>query len=670
MSKHKKTKYVDSSEFFGSKPEKEVKEVDSFNPQVTPETGEISIPEESMQTAKDMIPAALQGATLEWLDDAIEAVNPEAADEYRKWVEEARKRSPHATIIAELLTPDAIDLLTMGGGKALKAMNVIGKLQDVKGVAKLMPSKKLDKYRSAGSHMMEEGAKGSAESVATDAVSQLGEGGDYNASRTVGAGVLGGATRGALGLLKPRHRMRAEKLGLNNDMSDMSRRTGGDVLAVDQYTQDTAKMMEDMNIFGSNIHYDRPSRSFIGKGKNSELVIPPSDREIFKRVGLAKEGLRKDIQDVIEKHGDSHIFKKDDFFEDVINIIKTSGIGDKDRKKIVKQVENVFSKTFQNGRRASLAEIHDLRKKIDKATRFSQKKMKPLSEEVYRKLGSSIRNKVRDRLKGTPFEELNDKYSRLSDVSDSLGSKLGMGSNRSSVPAGIASANKGMAALHGAKMIKDKAEGVGSQLSETLNKSRDMMGGSSVQDILNRGTRKVVPSMSREPENTNQPNPNRSYMSPKDRLDLNLTKELQHARLPRSSEKIASDPSLMKLLKYKTAQDAESMAMNRMAKAGIDVSQIPPEEIQSSAEDIYKNWEMAINEFPEELPSMIALRIQETPEHFEKDPYNRIDDTVPASMKPDVSETIRKSGGWNKGKSTHDMIAELDELHSTGKYYG
>ena len=103
--------------------------------------------------------------------------------------------------------------------------------------------------------------------------------------------------------------------------------------------------------------------------------------------------------------------------------------------------------------------------------------------------------------------------------------------------------------------------------------------------------------------------------------------------------------------------------------AGLDPESMP-DEVSSAAESLYKNAEMLLTEMPDEIPAILPVWVQTMPELFEKDRLNRIDGVVPNSMRADASKEIEKSGKYGTKKSTHDMIAELDELHSTGRYLG
>jgi hypothetical protein len=137
-------------------------------------------------------------------------------------------------------------------------------------------------------------------------------------------------------------------------------------------------------------------------------------------------------------------------------------------------------------------------------------------------------------------------------------------------------------------------------------------------------------------------------------------------KVPRNSKAIQQDPSI---LKYKIAQNADSIVSRKMIKAGLDPESMP-DEVASAAENLYKNAEMLLTEMPDEIPGILPVWTKTMPELFEKDRYGRIDDVVPASMREDAAKEIEKSGKYGTKKTTYEMVAELDELHSTGKYYG
>jgi len=223
------------------------------------------------------------------------------------------------------------------------------------------------------------------------------------------------------------------------------------------------------------------------------------------------------------------------------------------------------------------------------------------------------------------------------------------------------------------------AAGMGVDLGATGSKAvRQHMPAVEAQ-MLDRASKAAEPAIRYAPEagrimrdeeaqRENIPNPNSGMMSPTDRIDLqsNMAKKLQMAKIPRNSEAIQANP---RLLKYKLAQNAEAIVSRKMAAAGLDPASMP-EEVRQAAESFYGQAELLLNESPEDIPAILPMWTKQMPELFEKDRYNRIDNVVPASMRQDVSEEIRKSGRHGTKKSTHEMIAELDELHSTGKYLG
>ena len=160
-------------------------------------------------------------------------------------------------------------------------------------------------------------------------------------------------------------------------------------------------------------------------------------------------------------------------------------------------------------------------------------------------------------------------------------------------------------------------------------------------------------------------------MSPQARLDINLPKMLNKMKLPRNSQEIIDNPDLQKLLKLKVAQGSEGTIRDMYSKAGQNPNDVHPEDIARGAQEYYKNIEMLVDENMDDFSAAMPMLTTTHPELFKKDSkgLNRIDNTVPASRRQDASEMIRKSGRYGTKKSTHEMIAELDELNSTGKYY-
>jgi hypothetical protein len=640
-----------------------------------------------VEGAVDAIPVALQSATLDWMDDAIELFSPELANEWRDVVQKAKERSPKATLVAEVLTPDVIDAMTGGGSFLLKKLPKLAKLRKgfegsdvIKTIGK---GDKADNFVPIGSDIVKGARDGAARGAVTEGISQQGRGEEMDVGGIAGGGLVGGVVGAGAGAIKNRGRLRSHSLGMTDRSSDLARTR--DVLDIDEYNTGSADLMEKMDMFGGRAEFDADDMKFKGKGKKSNFVFPPSVREVLARTGRAKKEINKKIDDILANNeggmfdsGKTSIELKD-FKADVEDFVREGSINTAEGKTLIKSITDVLQESVDSHGRTVLTPFEantlkkDLYERINWGRKNAQSDMTPDKERAYRFLASKLRQSVNDVVGDPKLTELNDTYGQLADVSSAIENKiLGTSKNsRISTAHGAPSVmSRGIAM---ANTLLDKAEGMAGQVSQTLNTSRPELGGRDLQSILQRAGRKTVPAIDRNPQDnpraTMEPevNPNRSYMKPQDRLDFNLTKQLQQAKIPRNSEAIAKNPNLFR---YKIAQEAETIALQRLERMGVDTHQVPPEKVQEMAKDIYDNMDMLVTEMKDEIPAMLPLAIQEAPQLFEKDPFNRIDDTVPNSMRPDVQETIRKSGGWNKDKSTHEMIAELDELHSTGKYYG
>ena len=211
--------------------------------------------ESTIKSSDDIATAMAASATLEHADEILEStLGKKFATRFRKRLKQARKDSPYATMLADVITPDAMTLLTGGIsklGKADKIKTLIGKVEKVFNPEDLQ---KLDKFVTTGRETLKGASKGAVNAASGDVISQQGEDPDKDLDlmRTAGSTILGTTVGGTLGSMKNVNRHRADSLGMNEDPAAYYRRTG-DLLEGDTYTSDVTQLMDDLGMYDSKV---------------------------------------------------------------------------------------------------------------------------------------------------------------------------------------------------------------------------------------------------------------------------------------------------------------------------------------------------------------------------------------------------------------------------------
>lgn len=614
----------------------------------------------------DMATVAPQAMLLEHADELINLFSPETAQIYREAVAEARKRSPMATTLTELFTPDLLDALTLGANRYQKIPEIISKIQEM----------------AKGQNV----AKGVAGSVATDAASQHGEGGEYDLGRTGMSAVVGGGLRGAGSLFKNYPARRAGHVGSEPKAYVQK---ADNVAQAEDYMEEYMRELDSKGLFNQGkVEFDPTTLEWKGKQTAGDRLkgsfVPPSQKEIWDRVDKAKQSIANETKRLVESKAskgeerlvmappeasvrsdrelkDSGLVVYEDFDKSIVDMLdemdfdsssQASGMTDKVRY----QLEKVFGKDLTKS--ANIVEIQELRKKIDGSIKRDKKgaARDTVKEQAFQKLSHILRDNVKDKMEGTEFEALNKAYGDLASMSEGLEKKVLEPSSKR-FKAGLAAGSIPYAAASAVEMAGDKIGASVGQMSRNVQKTP-------LGSVLSRGVRKLTPAMSDEQEPIMSREPQSFNPMPiQERMDLNLPKELLKTKLPRNTEGLQSNSQVMKM---KVAQDAEHLVLERMQKAGVDTSEVDKEEVEEAAAELYSNISMVLDENPDEVASMLPVWIQQFPQLFEKDRYGRIDGVVPNSRRPEVREEIRK----NSEISNKERITQLDLLNRSGEYKG
>ena len=614
------------------------------------------------ETIPDVAAQALQSASLEWADNAIETVSPETAQDFREFLATAKRRSPMATTMAEIMTPDLLDVATLGANKVFKikkAMGALGKIAGGRGPVK--------------------------DAVMTDVISQTGEEGEYDPSRTAMAGSLGLAAKGVQSLAPSAAKLRQAYMGVKP--KDVARRT--EAFDAQEYLDSIVNKADEKGLFKSGqviynprtLAWERLGEGQLkfsnAKSKVKGSVVPPSQREVLKRMEEAKKSIADETQELIEGWSGQPrdfaqtemftvasqtpgVFAKRSFNNDIEDIL--DGIhfdSDKQRDKMRTKLNEKLSTVFgaEDTAEASLVQLHDLRKNLDARINYDRKRAQaknPFKEQAFKGLSDVIRERVAESVAGSGrLELLNKAYMNLSDLSGPLTNKVldpsGLKGDR-----GLFLGNIGSKAVSAMEMISDKAAGVGSQTMRTLDKAPDLGVGA-------RALRKLTPAMSPEQEPSREPQSMFNPIPLQEQMDMNLPKQLQKTKMPRTTEGVLENKQLFKL---KVAQEAENFVVDRAMKTGLDPQMLDPEMLKQEATDLYKNVADTLEDFPEEVGAVLPIWIKDWPHFFEKDPYSRIDGVVGQSARPQLREDIRK----NPNLTNTQRIEKLDLLNRTGRY--
>lgn len=168
---------------------------------------------------------------------------------------------------------------------------------------------------------------------------------------------------------------------------------------------------------------------------------------------------------------------------------------------------------------------------------------------------------------------------------------------------------------------------------------------------------RLAPQAGREINRGRSPD---SLIGPRERLEVNLSKDLIKAKLPRTSDYIKQNKDLFKL---KAAQNAENVVRRRMVSSGMMPDEIDPNDVQEAARNMFEQLKVVLEDNAD-IDAVFPLWVQEMPELFEKDRYNRLNGQVPESMKPLVRDDIRK----NRKISNIERVNQLSELNRSGRY--
>jgi len=604
-----------------------------------------SLVQEGAETLFDVLTVMPQSASLEWADEAVSKINPKLGEQYRAAVNAARERSPNATTLAEMFTPDVLSVVSPIL-KASKIPKLLGKL----------PTDTIPVS------MLKSGVKSGSEGAATSAIMQAGDKGEVSGADVMGSGFLSGVGGAATGVVKNYSAMRSKTTGTDDiiDAFDTKAPKGGQI----DYMMNMMKNMEsDHNLFqGGKVELDPVSLKF--KPVNPAYgamgkVVPPSNKELFSRVEKMKKGVHNQVQGMLENQSkfsfsglegtpfmeqmkrqgvnfdasypeSKGIFYAGDFandIEDIVNSVplKSEKQGENIRKALQFQMSRVFGDTMDS--EANFLEMDQLKKNLYELINYAKRNNKTAQEAAYTQFAKVVKDKIEANLEGAPkMQQLNRLYGDLSIMSDAINEKMKKGDS-TRISKGAMANNAIYKAGAIMESLRDVLLGPVSQVSSAVQNTP------ALSEMGSAFIRKAIPVSSRSEEIQVPMRPDRSPDAVSAMQPLPL--KLQNMRLPRTVEGVLSNP---KVVLAKLAQENP---------------------------ELFDQVNFVLQNRPEDMREILPLIIEMNPSLFEKDRYNRIDNIVPADKVPMVMEEIRK----NDSLSPTQKVNKLDLLNRTGEYY-
>jgi len=663
-------------------------------------------------TLMDMATVLPQAIALEHFDELLEmTAGKKIADKYRKALEEARQDSPVATTAAEMLTPDVLSAVTMGLSKAPK-------------LAKLVKS--LSPKEAGG--IMEGGFKGglktAAESTATSAAIQHGQGGNIDGDDLLVSGVAGGALGTAAGLATPYKAMRKKNLGLEDNFKELRTKMGAE--SYQDYADEVVQELSDSGFFktpGKGMTYDPIKGKFKNKrnpiSATSDLTYPPSDRDLFVKSKKAANAIYKemektlkDVEVPVPKLGLTDqtdmgaimgvaSTRADKVHQSVVtriaeDVAEKVASTEKDRQKIATRLLEELSYKFKDkgGKPLSLMDLEDYKADLYTNINFARGGQEPVKEEIYKEFSRAVKNLVDERIGRADPEaaarltKLRDDYGKMAYTRNTLEKALENPKDLDISPgAGSNSPIVGLLSL--IRSVGEVATKTASQTAETLIETPG------VGASLEAAKRKVVPELMEgsEQDGELQGEERQKFLDQFERVDGEFSEEeeglfdeideepqrmsvmppeqmleMNQVNLPTELTKMKLPRSTEGLLenkqalKLKFANMAENAVQREAYNSGVQLS---PEEVVSNARNKYTEMQMLVDEMPEQLDKALPMLITKYPEMFEDDKYQRINNVVPQSLRPTVTRDIEIADGL----SNREKVKKIALLNKTGEYY-
>lgn len=632
-------------------------------------------------TVKDMATVIPQGMTFDYADEIINTVSPELAEDYRTLVAQARKNSPMATTVAEILTPDALSLLGASAvTKGSKIANILSKMGKAgTGVKKVV----------AG-----EGRLGSiGQDVATSMLQQGGESGEVDPLSTVlstGASqVLKAVPKAVFG---DTNKIRAGYTGVRDSVKDLQPKAKG-LETGEDVARNLMDSVEEINFLNGGKHtFNSETLKFEPATKLARMkgkITPAKTTELIARADDSKKKIFSEMEKMVDEWdvGESFDFvdpelsvasgrfgavTREEFEEDIANEIIDSlpTMSSAEEKRIIKEIKFHGDKIFKGGsQEAGLKDLLKAKRDLYSRTDYT-KESDALGINLRKAIAGKLNKKINDLVPDERFRKLNKLYGDMSQLDDSLRmhkDKKFMTKDEFRAQYGAVSPVYGAASY-----IQDKLEPISrpiSQMAGTVQKTP--LGEQMLGQPVRKGAADLFSTpnaMTEEDLMTDEEKqqavpyrPQTSIIPARERMEMNIPKQIIKAKMPRTSQGLIENGQVFKL---KVAQEAKNIVLERMTKAGVDPNDVDPEEIDVAAKDLYENVKMVLDEDPDQVAKILPVWIQQMPQMFENDRYGRIEGVVPQVLRMDVSEEIRK----NKQISNVERISQLGKLNSSGEY--
>jgi hypothetical protein len=547
--------------------------------------------------AVDMLKTLPQETSLETLDDIIEYVSPEAAESYRGMVEEARERSPLATFMGGFLAPNPASKV-----KALSKIPLAGKA-----------------IKSMGPE------------AATSAAMQYGTEGEVSPGRTAIEATLGkGLTKGVSKLaIGDRLKRRAGAMGATRPSAIKRYETKSGEMFEDDYIRREIENFENMGLFDPGVKkFDADNLTFKSKAKLGEKVkgsiLPPSDKEIAKRLDIMADSLGKKIDNTIQKNEYKFIaVPEDSLFNDLAAEIEDAAYQNPSTPG--KVFEEVQQRLFGEEGQVLLTDINDVKKQLYKilGDRNFQKTLQdnPDKATAYRKAARFLNDIVGESVDDPKFRQYNSMYGSAIEMGKNVKGRI---QKEFSDPGVSSSMAIGSPLYRVARTLEEKKEdlmGMSAQGSQMLQRNPNIqdylrgMGAGAIPTLMKGGDQGQDTRMSRQPQSV----PN---------LPLSLSK----TKLPRDVEGVLANKEIL------------------LAKVAQQMPQY------------FEQVRFIVEERPEDIENMLPMILQMVPQAFESDKYNRVNNMI---LDPMMQEKARNDIMEDPRLPNTRKIDMIDQLNRT-----
>lgn len=583
--------------------------------------------QEDLETLQDVATVAPQTFLFEHADEALEAISPSLAAEYKQAVKEARERSPIATTAYEVIGPDVLSIATGGASKAAKVEKIKKLLQSARSMA--------------------------LQGAASSAAIQHGSEGEVSAMETVGAGVLSGGMS-KLGKMVSGgdiEKSRARYTGMDllmgsSDFQDTAKRMGMSPIEYTRYLQQQAS---DIGVFKGgawdpvSLSFTKPKTASMQGAKRS--IFPPTTEAMEANVSQAQDQIGKEIYELLERRslsplegsadfvrtGREGLFTQEDVFPDNLFDELSSDIafGSQAQEKAVKkQIKYLRDKYFPTEGEINFLQLNELRKDLDRNINWS----KAATDDVTRAKNTATLN-MRRRLRklidetlpeGERLRLLNQRYTEMGQMKDALQIKNTLDfKSRNVLPGQLFAVNPQYGVASGMERgVKARGfEGVAGQMLETGEKFPVLR-----QSLVENPIRKTLPTALR-PDETEED----TQMFTPMRKPQSLVEHLDSRKIPRTTKGMIDNAPLFKA---KAAQKFNDPAMLQWVDQQIG----DPKKLERNAPAIIQN--PLFKDF------------------FEIDEYDRVDGVIPYSLKNKAVRDIEL-----ESSDTESMVEKLDKLN-------